>query len=111
MPDEPSTGELGRLIQTWDRRLDMVNARFTEYVPSLLYTTTAGHTSERFAQMQAEIQQIRAERDQLEAAFEQYQRDQATRRERERQARLYQMVVPVLMGLLTSAVAIWAVVR
>jgi hypothetical protein len=46
----------------------------------------------------------------LETAFETYQLTERDRRERERQARLYQLVVPVLLALLSTAVAIWAVV-
>jgi hypothetical protein len=114
MPDEPSNGELGRLIGMLQVRLDSrfaeLNSRLDKVVSLDVYTIQTTHVEQRLAHLQADIQQVRTERDQLEDAFEQYQRDEAKRREAERQARLYQLIVPVLACIVSAAIAIWAVV-
>ncbi|SDL27490.1 hypothetical protein [Streptomyces indicus] len=114
MADEPSLGELGRQIGTLQvemhRRLDTLNQRLTEFVPQNLYAERSQYISERLSQAQVDVQKVRDLYDQLENSFEQYQRDERDRRERERQSRMYQLTVPILLALLSAAVAIWAVV-
>ncbi|MFJ3696904.1 hypothetical protein ACIPW9_22610 [Streptomyces sp. NPDC090052] len=56
------------------------------------------------------MQVVKSERDKLEDDFEQYQRDERDRRERDRQTRLYSAIVPLLIAVVSSAVAIRAVV-
>ena len=114
MAEEPTNGELGRQIGTLHQLLD---ARFAELVARLdkvvsidVYAIQTTHVDQRLAQLQADLQQARAEVGQLEDDFEQYQRDEAKRREEERQKRLYQAIIPVLVALLSAAIAVWAVV-
>ncbi|MFF9285382.1 hypothetical protein [Streptomyces griseosporeus] len=114
MPDEPSNGELGRQIRALQSALDArfgeLNSRLDKVVSLDVYTIQNTHVEQRLAHLQADIQQVRTERNQLEDTFEQYQRDEAKRREDERQKRLYQAVIPVLLALLSAVIAVWAVV-
>lgn len=114
MADEPTNGELGRQIGTLhtllDARFSELNSRLDKVVSVDVYTIQTTHVDQRLAQLQADLQQVRTEAGQLEDAFEQYQRDEAKRREDERQKRLYQAVIPVLVALLSAAIAVWAVV-
>ncbi|MFI6249063.1 hypothetical protein [Streptomyces sp. NPDC051016] len=114
MTTEPSNGELGRLIGSLQ---DALNARFGELNQRLdkmvgqdVYTIQNTHVEQRLAQLQADIQRCASEVDRLEDDFEAYQRDEAKRREAERQARLYQLIVPVAICIISSVIAIWAVV-
>lgn len=115
VPDEPSNGELGRLIGALQVRLDgrfsELNSRLDKVVTMDVYTIQTTYVDQRLARLQTDIQQVRAERDTLEDDFEQYQRDEAKRRETERQARLYQLIVPVLICVVSSAIALWAVMK
>lgn len=110
MSDEPSNGELWRLILRLDNRFGELNTRLDKVVSLDVYTVQSGYVEQRLAQHQAEIQRSTDATAALEDVFEQYQRDESKRREDERQRRLYQAIVPVLMGLLSVAVAVWAVV-
>lgn len=114
MPDEPSNGELGRLIGALQVRLDNrfgeLNSRLDKVVSLDVYTIQTTYVDQRLGQLQADIQRCSAAHAKLEDDFEQYQRDEAKRRETERQARMYQLTVPVLLALLSAAVAVWAVV-
>jgi hypothetical protein len=114
MPDEPSNGELGRLIGMLQLRLDSrfseLNSRLDKVVSLDVYTIQTTYVDQRLAQLHADMQQVRTERNQLEDAFEQYQRDEAKRRESERQTRLYSAIIPILIAVVSSAIAIWAVV-
>ncbi|WP_320784210.1 hypothetical protein [Streptomyces sp. CRN 30] len=112
--DTVTTGELGRQIGSMqallDTRFSELNARLDKVVSLDVYTIQTTHVEQRLAQLQADLQQVRSERDSLEDAFEQYQLSERDRREQERQKRLYQAVIPVLMALLSAAIAVWAVV-
>lgn len=114
MADEPTNSELGRLITSLQgemhRRMDTLNTRLAEFVPTNVYQVQSQYVAERLAQLQADLQKVHDARDALEDALEQYQREESARRERERQARLYQLVVPLLLCLVSSAIAVWAVV-
>jgi hypothetical protein len=114
MADEPSNGELGRQIGSLqsllDARFGELNSRLDKVVSLDVYTIQTTHVEQRLAHLQADLQQVRTERDQLEDAFEQYQLTERDRREQERQKRLYQAVIPVLLALMSAAVAVWAVV-
>jgi len=111
---EPSNGELGRLIGALQTRLDSrfgeLNARLDKVVSLDVYTIQTTHVEQRLAQLQAEIQRCSDAGAALEDQFEQYQRDEAKRREVERQQRLYSAIIPVLIAVVSSAIAIWAVV-
>ncbi|MFC7906487.1 hypothetical protein [Streptomyces nigra] len=112
--DQPSNGELGRLIAGLENRIDTrfaeLNSRLDKVVTLDVYTIQITHFEQRLAQMQADVQRCADANASLEDAFEQYQRDEAKRREDERQKRLYQAVIPVLLALMSAAVAVWAVV-
>jgi hypothetical protein len=115
VPEEPSNGELGRLIQALqqdlNRRMDTLNQRFGDFVQQGVYDANSRYITDTLARVQTELQQVRSERNQLEDAFEQYQREEVRRRETERQTRLYSAIIPVLVAVMSAAVAIWAVVR
>ncbi|RSR98005.1 hypothetical protein EF913_28150 [Streptomyces sp. WAC04189] len=114
MPDDPSNGELGRQIGALqallETRLGELHSRLDKVVSLDVYTIQTTHVEQRLAQLQSDIQRCADANTQLEDDFEQYQRDEAKRREDERQKRLYQAVIPVLLGLLSAAIAVWAVV-
>lgn len=114
MADEPTLGELGRLIgqldQRFHSRFSELNARLDKVVSMDVYTIQTTHIEQRLAGLQSEHQRCSDAISKLEDDFEQYQRDEAKRREEERQKRLYQGILPVLFSLLSVAVAIWAVV-
>ncbi len=113
MPDEPSNGELGRLItalqQEMHRRMDTLNVRFGEFVPQNLYEQQNRYIAETLSRLNSDLQRVTDLHAKLEDDLEAYQREESKRREAERQGRLYQMIVPVFMGLLSAAIAIWAV--
>lgn len=114
MTEQPSNGELGRQIGSLhtllDSRFAELNARLDKVVSLDVYTIQTTHVDQRLAHLQADIQQVGSDRNKLEDAFEQYQRDEAKRREDERQKRLYQAVIPVLVCLVSAVIAVWAVV-
>ncbi len=114
MAEEPSNGELGRLIAGLESRIGTsfaeLNSRLDKVVTLDVYTIQVTHFEQRLSHLQADLQQVRTERDTLEDAFEQYQLAERDRREAERQKRLYQAVIPVLLALLSAAIAVWAVV-
>ncbi|WP_228920470.1 hypothetical protein [Streptomyces sp. DH20] len=114
MADEPSNGELGRQIGALqallDTRFGELNSRLDKVVSLDVYTIQTTHVEQRLAHLQADVQQVRTERNQLEDAFEQYQLAERDRREQERQKRLYQAVIPVLLALMSAVIAVWAVV-
>jgi septation ring formation regulator EzrA len=111
---EPSNGELGRLIgalqATLDNRFAELNSRLDKMVSLDVYTIQTTHVEQRLAQLQTEAQRSMDAVAKLEDDFEAYQRDEARRREAERQARLYQLIVPVALCIISSVIAIWAVV-
>ncbi|MFJ8153983.1 hypothetical protein [Streptomyces sp. NPDC094468] len=114
MTTEPSNGELGRQIDALQAMLSgrfaELGARLDKMVSLDVYTIQTTHVEQRLAQLQADIQRCAAEVDQLEDDFETYQREEARRREAERQARLYQLIVPVAICIISSVIAVWAVV-
>ncbi|WP_262059653.1 hypothetical protein [Streptomyces sp. STR69] len=114
MAEEPSNGELGRQIgalqATLSSRFSELNQRLDRMVSLDVYTVQTTYVDQRLAQLQADIQRCASENAKLEDDFEQYQREEAKRREAERQARLYQLIVPVAMCIISSVIAIWAVV-
>lgn len=113
MADDLTVGELGRMVNALRGDLQTMSAgihtRLDRVVSTEVYTLQAGHTDQRINDLARELQKVRDERDSLETAFEDYKLEEARRRERDRQSRLYLMIVPVLLGLLSAAVAIWAV--
>jgi len=114
VPDELSVGELGRTVDALRHEIQAlgqgINARLDRVVSTEVYSLQSAYTDQRITALSQDVQKVRDERDALETAFEQYQFTERDRRERERQARLYQLIVPMLLALLSAAVAIWAVV-
>ncbi|KUH38375.1 MULTISPECIES: hypothetical protein [Streptomyces] len=114
MPDEPSVGELGRTVEALRHEIQAlgqgINSRLDRVVSTEVYSLQSAYTDQRITALSQELQKARDAHDALDAGFEQYQRDERDRRERERQARLYQLIVPMLLALMSTAVAIWAVV-
>lgn len=114
MPEEQTVGELGRSMAALRQEIQAmgqgINARLDKVVSTEVYSLQSAYTDQRITQLSQELQKVADARDTLETAFEHYQLAERDRRERERQARLYQLIVPVLLALLSAAVAIWAVV-
>ncbi|MCX5229660.1 hypothetical protein [Streptomyces sp. NBC_00233] len=114
MPDELSVGELGRTVEALRTEIHAMaqglNSRLDRVVSTEVYSLQSAYTDQRLTALMQELQKERDDRERLDTEFEQYQLAERDRRERERQARLYQLVVPVLLALLSVAVAIWAVV-
>lgn len=113
MADDPNLvtlGELGRQIGRLDTRFGELNARLDKVVSHDVYAIQTAYTEQRLSQLQTELQRASDATGKLEDDFEQYQRDQSKRREEDRQRRLYQAVVPIFFGVLSVAVAVWAVV-
>lgn len=114
MADDLSVGELGRTVESLRHEIMVmgqgINSRLDKVVSTEVYALQSAYTDQRINALGQEVQKVRDERDTLENEFEKYKLDERDRRERDRQARLYQMIVPILMGLLSAAVAIWAVV-
>jgi hypothetical protein len=114
VPDELSVGELGRTVDALRTEIHALgqglNARLDRVVSTEVYSLQSAYTDQRITALSQDVQKERDARERLDAEFEQYQLAERDRRERERQARLYQLVVPVLLALLSAAVAIWAVV-
>jgi len=112
--DGPSNGELGRLIgdvrATLDSRFGELNTRLDKMVSLDVYTIQTTHVGERIAQLQTETQRCMDAIAKVEDDIEAYQREEARRRDAERQARLYQLIVPVAICIISSVIAIWAVV-
>ncbi|KIZ16820.1 hypothetical protein [Streptomyces natalensis] len=114
MPDELTPGELGRAVASLRQEIQAmaqgINARLDKVVSTEVYTLQQAYTDQRLTALSQNLQKAIDAREALEREFEQYQLAERDRRERDRQARLYQMIVPILMTLLTSAIAVWAVV-
>lgn len=116
MPEDPLTvGELGRMVGALRADLQTMvvglNSRLDRVVSTEVYTLQSAHTDQRINDQARELQAARDEHKKLEDAFEAYQKSELARRERDRQARLYQMILPILVCLVSSAIAIWAVVK
>lgn len=115
MADEQlSNGELGRQIGALQHlistRFAELNSRLDKVVSQDVYTIQTNHVDQRLAELQAGIQHVKDARDKLEDNFEHYQINERDRREAERQRRLYQAVIPILIALLAAVVAIWGAV-
>lgn len=114
MPEELSVGELGRTVNALRSEIQTlgqgINARLDRVVSTEVYSLQSAYTDQRIGALGQEVQKERDEREALEIAFSNYRQAETDRRERERQARLYQAIIPVLMGLASAAIAIWAVV-
>lgn len=114
MAEEPSNGELGRLIAGLQARLDSrfgeLNARLDKVVSLDVYTIQSTYVDQRLAQLQGDIQRCSDAVAKQEDDFEAYRLAERDRRERERQQRLYSAIIPVLVAVVSSAIAIWAVV-
>lgn len=114
MPDELSVGELGRAVAALRQEIQAmglgINSRLDKVVSTEVYTLQSAFVDQRITALSQDVQKVRDERDALENAFEAYQLAERDRRERLRQAHLYQLIVPVLLALLSAGVAIWAVV-
>jgi len=114
MPEaDPSNGELGRMFGALRTDLQTglagINARLDRVVSTDVYTLQSQHFDQRLADLAREVQSTRDENRKLEEALDAHKDAEAARRERERQARLYQAIIPILIALLSAAVAIWAV--
>ncbi|MGA4875804.1 hypothetical protein [Streptomyces lydicamycinicus] len=114
VPEELSVGELGRSVAALRGDIQAmaqgINARLDKVVSTEVYSLQSAYTDQRITALTQDLQKAVDAREALEREFEQYQLAERDRRERERQARLYQMIVPVLMGVLAAAISIWAVV-
>lgn len=114
MPDELSVGELGRAVSALRQEIQAmaqgINSRLDKVVSTEVYSLQSAYTDQRITALSQDLQKAEDARETLERAFEQYQLAERDRRERERQARLYQMIVPVLMGMMAAAISVWAVV-
>lgn len=114
MPDELSVGELGRTVNALRQEIQVmgqgINSRLDKVVSTEVYALQSAYTDQRINALSQEVQKERDANTSLENAFEQYQRDERDRRERERQQRLYSAIIPVLVAVVSSAIAIWAVV-
>lgn len=114
MAEELSNGELGRQIESLQSlitiRFAELNSRLDKVVSQDVYAIQSNHYDQRLAQLQADLQKVTDERDQLEDSFEQYQITERDRREADRQRRLYQAVIPILIALLGTAIALWTAV-
>jgi hypothetical protein len=112
--EEPTNGELGRQIGTLhtllDARFAELNARLDKVVSLDVYTIQTTHVEQRLSQLGQDIQRCADANAKLEDDFETYQRVERDRRENERQKRLYQAVIPILICLITAVISIWAVV-
>jgi len=108
-----TVGELGRMVGGLRSDLQTmaagINSRLDRVVSTDVYAIQSAHVDQRLADLARETQAARADYRKLEEAFDAYKLAEAGRRERERQARLYQAIIPVLIALLSAAVAIWAV--
>lgn len=109
-PNLVTLGELGRQIGRLDNRFAELNTRLDKVVSSDVYAIQTAYTERRLADLQAELQRANDASTKLEDDFEQYQRDEAKRREDERQKRLYQAIIPILICLVASVISVWAVV-
>jgi DNA-binding HxlR family transcriptional regulator len=111
---DPTNGELGRQIGTLhtllDARFSELNTRLDKVVSLDVYTVQTTHVEQRLAQLGTDIQRATDAGSKLEDDFEAYQRTERDRREDERQKRLYQATVPILVCLVASVIAIWAVI-
>lgn len=114
MPDELSVGELGRAVSALRQEIQTmgqgINARLDKVVSTEVYSLQSAYTDQRLQSLGQDVQKVSDAREALENSFEAYQLAERDRRERERQARTYQLVVPVLLALLSAGIAIWAVV-
>jgi len=86
-----------------------INSRLDRVVSTDVYTLQSQHYDQRLADLAREVQSARDDCKKLEDALDAHKQAESDRRERERQARLYQAIVPVLIALLSAAVAIWTV--
>lgn len=114
MPDELSVGELGRTVNALRHEIQAmgqgINSRLDKVVSTEVYALQSAYTDQRINALAQDLQKERDANAALENSFEQYQRDERDRRERERQQRLYSAITPILIAVISSAIAIWAVV-
>jgi len=87
-----------------------INARLDKVVSTEVYALQSAYTDQRINALSQEIQKERDANAAQAHAFEQYKIAERDRRERDRQQRLYSAIIPVLVAMVSSAIAIWAVV-
>ncbi|GAA0364320.1 hypothetical protein [Streptomyces blastmyceticus] len=113
MADDLSVGELGRTVDALRREFQDgmagINARLDRLVSANVYTLQSAHTGERISALAQRLQREVEAREALESQVERYQLGEAERRERDRQARLYHAIVPLTVGLVAAATALWGV--
>ncbi|MEV8480225.1 hypothetical protein [Streptomyces sp. NPDC051173] len=111
MADDLSVGELGRTVDALRREfhdgMAGINARLDRLVSAEVHALQAAHTDQRITALSQDMQKEAEAREALEDELERHQLAEAERRERERQARLYHAIVPIVLGLIAAAIAIW----
>ncbi|MBH1939172.1 hypothetical protein I5Q34_33780 [Streptomyces sp. AV19] len=112
--DALSVGELGRIVEAMRREfhegLAGINSRLDRLVSSDVHTLQMTHAEQCIAALDRDLQKECEARSALKRQFERYQLAEVERREGDRKTRLYQAVVPLLMGLVAAAVAVWGAV-
>lgn len=115
MDEDVSVGELARAvvalrqdIQSMSRE---INIRLDKVVSTEVYTLQAAYVDRRITDLAHDIVKEREVREALSRDLERYQLGEAERRERERQTRLYQAVLPSITALVATAIAIWGVIN
>lgn len=111
MTDDLSVGELGRAVASLRLEIQAmaqgINARLDKVVSTEVYGIQTAYTDQRITTLVQDLAQERSAREAIGRDLERYQLSEAERRERGRQTRVYQAIIPVALATLAATVTVW----
>ncbi|MCD9146104.1 hypothetical protein [Streptomyces albireticuli] len=115
MADELSSGDTVRIVKDLREELresiSGIHDRLDRVVSMDVYTVQSSFHDQQIAALSQSLQKERDEREAFERNSERHRLEEVNRRDRDRQARLYNAVIPIVVCLISSAVALWAAIK
>ncbi|GAA2811344.1 hypothetical protein GCM10010441_40000 [Kitasatospora paracochleata] len=105
-----TVGELGRMVgalrEDFEKFVEGVYARLDRVVSTEVYAIQTAHVDQRLNDLARDISVAQRDAQTALASLEAYKLAEVSRRERERQTRLAQLVLPVLLAVFSAAVSV-----
>lgn len=115
MADELSSGDTGRIVKDLREELresiSAIHDRIDRMVGMDVYAVQSSYYDQQIVSLSQSLQKEHDEREAFERNSERHRLEDINRRDRDRQARLYNAVIPILVCLVSSAVALWVAIK